>query len=148
MNFRVRTPVKGDHRSVFAQFNKDLLSALTPPGMTLDIVRYDEPTEVGSIVHIKMRMFGIIRQEWYMHITEFEEGAEKSWFTDEGVRLPGFLKSWRHRHLIEQADDHAVIVDDVTYTGKFGLLTYLLYPVVWGQFAARKPYYQRYFGKP
>jgi ligand-binding SRPBCC domain-containing protein len=147
MKITIRTPVQGDHASVFARFTKDLLLQLTPPGLSLNILQYDEPTVVGSIVHLKMRMFGIIRQEWYMHIVEKVEETNRSWFTDEGVRLPGFLKFWRHRHLVEQEGDHTVIVDQVEYKGRFGLLSYLLYPIIWLQFAARKPYYRKFFGK-
>ena len=147
MNIRLRTPVKGDHASVFARFTKELLLELTPPGMKINILRYDEPTQVGSIVHLKMQMLGIVRQEWYMHITEYEEGEQRSWFTDEGVRLPGFLSKWRHRHLVEQEGDHAVIVDDVQYAGRFAFMSWLLYPVIWSQFAMRKPYYRKFFGK-
>lgn len=147
MKMTLRTAVRGDHASVFAQFDKNLLHHLTPPGMKLEFLRFDEPTEVGSIVHINMRMWGIIKQEWYMHIVDFVEEEDRSWFTDEGIRLPGFLKSWQHRHLVEQEGDHSVIVDEINYSGQNGLLSYLLYPVIWMQFVLRKPYYRRYFGK-
>jgi ligand-binding SRPBCC domain-containing protein len=148
MKMTLRTAVRGDHASVYAGFTKDLLLQMTPPGMKLELLRYDEPTEIGSIVHLKMTMFGIIRQEWYMHIVDKVEEKDKSWFTDEGIRLPGFLKTWQHQHLIEQQGDHSVIVDAVTYSGRNVLLSYLIYPVIWMQFALRKPYYRKFFGKP
>lgn len=148
MKLTLRTAVRGDHASVYAQFTKELLLKLTPPGMKLEMVRYDEPTEVGSIVHLKMSMLGVIKQEWYMHIIEKVEEKDQSWFIDEGIRLPGFLKSWQHKHLVQQEGDHAVIVDAVTYSGRNAVLSYLLYPVIWMQFAIRKPYYRKHFGKP
>ena len=145
MQFKITTPVQGSVPEVYRQFNKSLLLKLVPPGMKLKLLRYDEPTRPGSMVHIETKLLGIIKQEWLNEITEVVEEDQESFFVDEGRKLPFPLKSWRHKHQITQANGHVEIVDDVTYTA--GLLTFLMYPVVWLQFAWRKPQYRKMFGK-
>ena len=44
-----------------------------------------------------------------------------------------------------KSGDGTEIVDDITYKTPTWLTDYLLYPVMWLQFAARKPVYRRVF---
>ncbi len=145
MQFKIVTPVQGSVKEVYDQFNKELLVKLTPPGMKVRLLRYDEPTVPGAIVQIETKMLGIIKQQWLNKITEVVETDQESFFVDEGVELPFPLKSWRHKHLIRKGESHTEIVDDIQYSA--GLLTWLLHPIVWLQFAWRKPQYKKVFGK-
>lgn len=145
MKLLLRIKVEQEHKAVFAQFDKTLLQSLTPPGMKVNLVQFDEPTRVGGVVHIKVTMFGIIKQEWFNRITELEEGEKESFFVDEGERLPKMLKTWRHKHLVREVDGQTEIVDDIHYSSGWLLLDWLLYPVMWGQFAFRKPKYRKFF---
>ncbi|MEM7039316.1 MAG: hypothetical protein AAF570_20245 [Bacteroidota bacterium] len=147
MRFQISTKVKGQTREVFAAFDKSLLSRLVPPGMRLKLIQFDEPTRVGGVVHIEVTMFGLIKQEWYNEITEYQEGDAECWFVDEGVRLPKMLKYWRHKHLIRAAGEGVEIVDDVTYEGRWKVLGWLLYLPIRLQFVMRKPTYRKVFGK-
>ena len=151
MKFTIRTQVKGPYRSVFDRFNSGLLTALTPPGMKMKVLRYDEPHEPGSMVELEATMYGFIKQLWKNEITEVEHAEGKSWFVDEGRKLPWPVKKWRHKHIVQAAkDEHgepcAEIVDDIYYDA--GWITFLVHPVIWAQFAYRKPVYKRIFGKP
>ncbi|MBD0260611.1 MAG: hypothetical protein ICV83_33250, partial [Cytophagales bacterium] len=54
---------------------------------------------------------------------------------------------WRHRHEIRQHGTGSLIVDDVSFRSPNRLLDWLLYPVMYLQFAYRKPVYRRLFGR-
>lgn len=150
MKFKLVTKVGGKYREVFQQFDKELLLKLTPPGMQAELKRYDEPTAVGSVVELKVTIFGLIKQEWENDITAYEENDRECYFVDEGRVLPWPLKSWRHKHLVRKAvgedgSECVEIVDDIAYSA--GGWTALIHPVVWMQFAYRKPLYRKFFGK-
>ena len=113
--------------------------------MKLNLVRYDEPTQPGSLVEIEARVFGGIKQHWLTEITEMVVNDDESYFVDEGRTLPFPLKAWRHKHQIRKKDNHVEIVDDVNYSA--GWLTWLFRPVIWMQFAWRRPQYRKFFGK-
>ncbi len=145
MQFKIITQVQGSVKEVYEQFDKDLLLKLTPPAMKVHLIRYDEPTRPGAIVQIETKILGIIKQYWLNEITEVVETDNESYFVDEGIKLPFPLKFWRHKHLIRKGDSCTEIVDDIQYSA--GFLTWLLHPVVWLQFAWRKPQYRKIFGK-
>lgn len=145
MKFKLITPVKGSVKEVFRQFDKDLLLKLTPPGMKIRLIRYDEPTEPGAMVQIEAKMMGIVKQEWLNEITEVVEEDDQAFFVDEGIELPFPLKSWKHKHLIRKGPTEVEIVDDIEYSA--GWLTWLIHPIIWLQFAWRKPQYRKIFGK-
>jgi len=137
-------------QEVFSRFNADLLSALSPPLVRVDLERFDG-CEVGDVVILRLRMLYFLRQRWECSITEHVEGERECYFTDEseGERLPFFLRQWRHCHRIQAHPTDAgrsIIVDDIQYRAPFGLNA-LLYPVLWAQFAYRKPVYRRFFGR-
>jgi len=145
MQFKIITPVQQSVADVYKQFDKSLLMKLTPPGMKVALKRYDEPTVPGSMVIIETKMLGIIKQQWENEITEVQESEDSSYFVDEGRKLPFPLKTWRHKHLIRKGNGCTEIVDDVSYSA--GWLTWLIHPIVWLQFAWRKPQYRKFFGK-
>jgi len=72
--------------------------------------------------------------------------ADEIYFIDEGTRLPFFLAYWHHRHrLLRAADGSTTIVDDITFQTPSRLTDYFFYPLLWLQFAYRKPIYRRVF---
>lgn len=149
MKFELVTRVRGDFREVFKQFDKELLLKLTPPGMQATLKRYDEPPAVGNLVELEVKMWGLMRQEWRNEITELVENDAECFFVDEGLAMPWPLKYWRHKHLIrnvrlENGEEGAEVVDQIEY--KAGWMGALIYPVVWAQFAWRKPQYRKFFG--
>lgn len=144
-NFQIETPVKGDYRAVMERFDRELLEQLTPPGIQLNLLRYDG-SQLNDQVHIQLRILGLLRQEWESVITEVGEDEQAIWFVDEGRKLPSFLKYWKHRHLVRRRGTDSTIVDDITYETPFAPMDYVMFPVIYGQFAYRKPIYQRFFG--
>lgn len=148
MNIHLVTEVAGTVPEVFARFDQQLLAELTPPGVQLTFVEVEDPTHIGAIIHIRVKLLGIFRQEWRNYVSELSVQPHESYFTDEGQSLPRVLKSWRHRHIVRQKGNHVEIVDDIRYEGAFGLLGWAMYPFLWAQFAYRKPVYRKIFGKP
>lgn len=146
MRFRLKTPVAGEYRQVLARFDRSLLERLSPPGAQVELVRFDG-SHLGDIVHIRLTLLGFIKQDWASEIVEEEETSQKTWFTDEGIRLPFFLRYWRHQHIVENHRTYSVIVDEIEYRTPFILFDYLMYPVLYLQFAWRKPIYRKVFGK-
>ncbi|MDX2248887.1 MAG: hypothetical protein SF052_19015 [Bacteroidia bacterium] len=144
MRILIKTPVSGHFRNVFARFDRTLFEALKPPGMRLEILRFDG-SKKGDIVHLRLTIAGIIRQEWVSKITEETIQDHQAWFVDEGEHLPGFLRYWRHRHLVEENGSGSSITDDITFRTPFLLLDYLMYPVMYLHFAIRRPIYRKFF---
>jgi ligand-binding SRPBCC domain-containing protein len=148
MHFQVITPVPGTPRSVFAGFDRALFLRLAPPGVRLTLHQFDEPLATGGVVHLEVRFFGLLRQEWYNRITALQTSDTLCDFVDEGERLPFPLRQWRHHHIIRQGTQGTEIVDDITYHSPNRVLDVLMFPFVYAQFWYRKPVYRKYFAAP
>ncbi|MFM2375938.1 MAG: hypothetical protein RLZZ165_1035 [Bacteroidota bacterium] len=148
MRFQTVTRVKGNFQKVFAEFDHSLLLKLTPPGFRVQLLRADPPAMEGGRIVLQVTILGILRQHWENAFSAHETGDEECHFVDEGVTLPFPLKRWRHDHRVLRDGENARIVDDVTYSSGLRLLDWLLYPIMWMQFAYRMPIYRKHFGKP
>lgn len=145
MNIVLKTKVKGNHKTIMQQFDRDLFVALAPPFPPIELVEFTG-SKKGDKVHIKF--LAPVNSEWVSDITADYEDENQSYFIDEGTTLPWPLKSWKHKHLIEKIDDQtSMIVDDISYSANNGLLNVLMYPAMYFGFMMRKPIYRRYFGK-
>lgn len=145
MKIWIKTSVAADHHTVWAGFNEDLFKALKPPVLPLTLKRFDGSL-TGDEVHLTLGM-GWLAQDWNARIIEHQIGEEECYFIDEGIQLPFFLKSWQHRHrIVKQADGSTAIIDDIDFRTPFWLMDYLMYPIMYLQFYARKPVYKRIFG--
>lgn len=145
MHILIQSPVAMNPQEVMAGFNQDLFLSLNPPFPPVLLKRFDG-SKKGDVVILELN-FIFFKQEWESHITADGSSEEEIFFIDEGVRLPFFLKKWKHRHLIRKTSDGSSIVDDIYYHSPFWLLDYLLYPVLYLQFLYRKPIYRRFFKK-
>lgn len=141
MRIKIFTRVEADYRKVFAKFDQHLFLKLNPPLMPVILLRFDG-MNVNDEVHLELNFPGK-KQLWISRITESAADSEEICFVDEGIQLPFFLKSWRHRHRIIRRNGHCVIVDDIHYQAAFSLMNYLLYPILLLQFLYRKPIYKR-----
>lgn len=144
----LKTRVQGRPADIMKRFDSSLFEKLSPPGAGVELLRFDGSKE-GDQVQIRMSLLlGLIKQDWFAQITEDGSNEKEAWFVDEGVKLPFFLKQWRHRH-VAQADgpEHSYIIDDIQYKSPFALLGWLLYPVMYLQFAYRKPIYRKVFNQ-
>lgn len=145
MRLFLSTPVSGHHTSIMSRFDRSLFQQLTPPGAQVDLVRFDGST-TGDTVHLRLKMPFMPAQDWISEIVEHGSTAQESWFVDQGTTLPWFLTYWRHRHVVKQSGDHSEIIDDIEFQGPTWLPDVLMYPILWAQFAWRKPIYRQIFG--
>lgn len=143
MHIQITTQVKAGLATVQQGFNESLFRKLSPPFPVVDVERFDG-CETGDVVVLRLQ-FGLFSQVWESTITSHREESTSWEFVDEGTRLPFFLKSWRHRHLVVAQSTGARIVDDIHYTTGTLLTDVLLFPALWLQFVYRKPIYRRVF---
>ena len=145
MRLVFETRVAQPPAQVIEGFNRALFDALSPPFPRVHVARFDG-SKTGDEVHLELN-FLLFRQRWVSVIVEDCANDEEVYFVDEGSELPFFLGYWRHRHRILRDGSGSRIVDDITYRGPNALLSVLLYPGMWLQFAYRKPVYRRVFGR-
>lgn len=146
---RLSVQVEQDYKAVFTGFTEDLFKQLKPPGVRMKLVRFDG-CQKGDIVQLELKVLGFIKQMWKSTVTDSGKRAREFYFVDEGkgAELPFFLKKWKHRHrMIDEGERGTTIIDDFEYTAPLGM-NWLLYPVLWAQFAYRKAVYKRVFKKP
>lgn len=143
MRIILKTQVEKEPQEVFQNFTKELFLKLAPPFPPVRLVRF-EGSEVGNIVELELN-FIFFRNIWQSLITEKEATEHQIYFIDEGVKLPFFLRYWKHKHHIIKQKTGSQIIDDITYKSPFWLLDYLLYPLLYFQFAYRKPIYKKNF---
>jgi ligand-binding SRPBCC domain-containing protein len=77
---------------------------------------YDVPLDQGSVVRLKVTLFGLLPQLFESEITVCDPPHE---FTDEQRRGP--FRVWRHRHLFREANGGTLLTDDVEYELPTGL---------------------------
>ena len=140
MRIVVSTKVEQDYISVYQGLDRKLFQSLSPPLIPLRLLRFDG-CRCGDEVHLRLA-FG---QEWISLVTEFKQTDQQIYFIDEGVKLPVFLKYWKHKHRMVKEKGGTLIIDDVTYESPSKWLDYLLYPFLKWQFSYRKSIYQRFF---
>jgi len=143
MKIRIETLVEQDIASVWKKFNQQLFLKLNPPFPPVKLLRFDGCIK-GDKVQLELN-FIFFKQEWHSLITENEEREQQIYFIDEGTRVPFFLKTWEHRHILNKNGEGTCIVDDISFTTPFLILDWLMYPVMYLQFLYRKPIYQKYF---
>jgi ligand-binding SRPBCC domain-containing protein len=146
MKIYLPTLVKGNYKSLIEKFDSNLFQSLAPPLATVKLLQFDG-SKKGDIVHVQISLAGLFPQEWISEITENEVTEKEAWFTDEGIKLPFFLAAWKHKHLLQNLGENTQIVEDIEFKTPFFWLDYLMYPILYLQFAARKPIYQKLFGK-
>ena len=147
MRFILKTSVDQSLPQVWAGFNRALFDQLTPAFPPVSVVRFDGCLR-DDLVHLQLNFF-VFRQDWISRIVDQQTSPKEIYFTDKGIRLPFFLAYWEHHHRLLDAGnlDRTIIIDDVTFKTPFFLTDYLLYPVLWVQFACRKPVYRRVFSR-
>ncbi len=146
MKIIIKTKVSGHYKDVIEKFDRKLFERLTPPGAQVKLVRFDG-SQKGDIVHLQLKLFGFIEQDWISEIIEANVDESDAYFIDRGQKLPFFLTKWKHRHVVKHLGQNSEIVDDIYFRTPTILTDILLYPVLYLQFVYRKPIYQRYFGK-
>lgn len=143
MNLIIETPVKQDYLKVKEGFDEKLFTRLSPPFPPVKLIKFDG-SQKGDVVSLELN-FLLFKQKWTSLITEDQTNEKEFFFVDEGTELPFFLKKWTHKHRIIKKGDQSIIRDEIEYEAPFKIMTWLLYPALWGQFAYRKPIYKKIF---
>ncbi len=144
MKIHLRTPVAASLNTVWQGFDEKLFKALSPPFPPVKLSRFDGSMP-GDIVSLELN-FIFFKQKWTSEIEYQQETPNEIYFIDRGTKLPFFLAFWRHKHrLLRDATGGTIIADEIEYRTPFLLFDYLMYPVMWAQFAYRKPIYRKFF---
>lgn len=143
MKLKIETPVKASQEKVKAGFNEKLFLALNPPFPKVKLLHFDG-SRTGDIVSLQLN-FIFFKQEWTSEITSDEATDQGFSFVDVGRKLPFFLKTWSHHHVVKNESKGAVIIDDITYSTGTWVTDLIMYPLLIGQFLYRKPIYKRFF---
>ncbi len=144
MNITIKTLVDQRLPEVIAGFNGDLFLKLNPPFPKVRLIQFDG-CKTGDLVSLELN-FLLFKQVWTSEITEDFSDSEQFFFVDQGIRLPFFFKTWKHKHMLQVRDDKTVITDDITYQTPSLLTDWLMYPLLYLQFLYRKPVYRKVFG--
>lgn len=144
MHLKLKTKVKQNYLSVKNGFDEKLFLSLNPPFPPVKLKEFGGCVK-GDKVHLELN-FIFFKQDWISDIT-FDNTTDTVFeFIDEGTQLPFFLKYWKHHHIVERVDaNSSYIIDDIQFKSPYKLMDFLLYPVLWLQFAYRKPIYKKLF---
>ena len=143
LNIKISTYVESNLNTVFSGFDRKLFEMLKPPFLKMVINRFDG-CKKDDIVHIILKSF-LFKLEWVSKVTDFSETENRIHFTDVGIKLPFFLRSWKHMHGIAKKNNGSIITDDIIYNSPNLLIDVLIYPVLYFQFYSRKKIYKKYF---
>jgi ligand-binding SRPBCC domain-containing protein len=146
MKLELKTSVSAPIRTVWESFDKSLFKKLSPPFPPVKIIRFDGCYK-GDSVTLELN-FLIFRQLWTSLIIDQETEKDEIFFVDKGIKLPFFLKYWKHKHRLLRDGEGTTIVDEIEYRTPFAFLDRLMYPLLWAQFAYRKPIYRKVFAAP
>lgn len=143
MKINLETPAEQGYLDVKSGFDQSLFKKLSPPFPPVRLLRFDG-SQKGDIVVLELD-FIFFKQNWTSEISEDRTTEKEFFFVDQGVELPFFLKKWKHKHRVISTGIGSIIRDEIEFEASFGLLTFLLYPVLYIQFAYRKGIYRRIF---
>ena len=145
MKLTIQTSVQQPYQQVWTGFTKDLFTKLSPPFPPVKVIRFDGCLK-GDVVELELN-FLVFKQSWKSLITDQQTTDVDIFFLDEGIKLPFFLSSWRHYHRIIKDSNSTIIADEIEFRTPTILTDYLLYPLLWAQFAYRKPIYRSVFNR-
>jgi len=143
MQLHINTLVSQSISQVWAGFDEKLFAKLAPPFPPVRVLRFDGCLR-GNIVKLELNFF-LFKQQWTSLIAEQQATDNEIFFVDYGTKLPFFLSYWKHRHRIIKSGNQAIIADEIEFRTPSRITDYLFYPLLWLQFAYRKPIYKRIF---
>lgn len=145
MRIQIATQVEASIDKVKAGFTQDLFLSLNPPFPPVKLLEFGGCNK-GDKVSLELN-FLLFKQRWVSDIIEDDEDENQWYFVDKGIKLPFFLKTWQHRHVVKNSSKSSLIIDDISYSTGTILSDILMYPLLYGQFLYRKPIYKKLFKK-
>lgn len=143
MKITITTKVTQGYLQVKEGFNSSLFTQLSPPFPPVKLIQFDG-SKKGDIVTLQLN-FLLFKQTWTSEIIDDQTTASEFYFIDKGIKLPFFLKYWKHKHRIIKDGSASKIGDEIEFKAPFALMTLLLYPVMYLQFAYRIRIYKKVF---
>ena len=143
MKIKIETSVDQGYLDVKRGFDESLFKKLAPPFPPVNVLRFDG-CEKGDQVSLELN-FLLFKQKWTSDITADHTDELEFYFIDEGVELPFFLKKWKHKHRVISTGLQSKIIDEIEYEAPFSWMSWVMYPLLWLQFAYRKPIYRKIF---
>ena len=144
MKLYFETKIDNNFEIIKKHFNRDLFLALKPPGVNIELERFDGCTK-GDEVHLKIQS-PVLTQHWISHITSNSSTPDEWSFVDEGFELPWPLKYWKHIHVVKKLNENqSLIIDDITFSSSSFIFDLPLKPLLWLSFAVRPKRYKKFF---
>ena len=126
MRFIKESLIHATPERVFAFHEKDnVLELLLPPWETATVIQAARISEVGSRAIIDTSILGPIKVRWIAEHTRYEPPH-----LFEDVQIKGLFRSWRHRHIIRQHPEGAMLRDEIDYEPPLGPLGKLVAPLL------------------
>ncbi|MCO4292636.1 hypothetical protein NF867_07170 [Solitalea sp. MAHUQ-68] len=144
MRIYITTKINQKPDRVFSLFNKELFLALVPPGLKVQLLRFDG-CKTGDEVHLLIK-FPFAEQKWFSKITAHSFSDSNYSFIDEGIELPFFIKQWKHIHTVKsgESDNCSEIIDDISFESGSIIIGWLVYPFLYFTFLYRRPIYKQF----
>ncbi|WP_268122904.1 SRPBCC family protein [Roseivirga pacifica] len=143
MRIKLSTEVGASMEEVIKGFDDKLFKKLSPPFPKANLLRFDG-SKIDDLVCLELD-FLFFKQKWASKITDAKQSDDYYEFVDEGIKLPFFLKFWKHRHIIYRQTDKTIIEDNIEFQSNNKVTTYILFPFFYLLFFYRKPIYKRTF---
>lgn len=125
MLFKKESIIHATPERVFA-FHElpDAFSRLVPPWEDAKIVQKADISVIGSQAIIETKIMGLVPSRWVAEHTVYEPP-----YLFEDVQISGPFKSWRHRHVIKDHPDGAILRDEIEYEPPMSFLGALAAPI-------------------
>ena len=126
MQFTKESLIRASPERVFAFHERsDALERLMPPWETAKVIQRAEISAVGSRAIIDTQVFGPIKIRWVAEHTRYEPPH-----LFEDVQIKGPFRRWRHRHIVEDHPEGALLRDEIDYTPPLGFLGKAMAPLL------------------
>jgi ligand-binding SRPBCC domain-containing protein len=118
MQFIKQSVIRSTPERVFA-FHElpDALERLMPPWETAKVIQRAEISVVGSRAIVETQVVWPIKIQWVAEHTRYEPPH-----MFEDIQIKGPFRSWRHRHVIDDQPEGALLRDEIDYEPPFGVL--------------------------
>ncbi|MGI8733683.1 MAG: SRPBCC family protein [Pyrinomonadaceae bacterium] len=111
MQFIKESLIRVAPERVFAFHEQDnALEQLMPPWETVRVIQRARISDIGSRAIIDTRVLGPFKVRWVAEHTRYEPPQ-----LFEDVQVEGPFRSWRHRHIISEHTEGAILRDEIEY---------------------------------
>ena len=125
MLFIKESLIRAPQERVFAFHEQaNALELLLPPWEIAHVIQSANISQIGSRAIIETRIFGLLKTRWVAEHTAYQPPR---FFED--VQVKGPFRSWRHRHIIKEHPQGAVLRDEIDYEPPLGILGRLMAPL-------------------